>query len=457
MTRLRFRNRVATGLLAIAWGLCIGGVAHAADSPGADRVLHFDFPGMLIGTARNPEGPTGTTVFYFPHGVMAAADVRGGSPGTLNVPAVQLGYEEKFIDAVVLSGGSWYGLSAATGVANAIKTLKRKQGEDHIAGVLGAIIYDVGGRRFSRVTPDDGLGAKALAAAQPDRFPLGAHGAGSFTMQGYYYAEGHVADRFANWPHSGQGGAFARVGPTRIAVFTVVNAMGTIVDRQGRVVRCRRNDARAHCPLIADLLASRIAKKTGYGSGKAGPTHNTTITLVVTNQKLSFAELQRMAVQVHTSMARAIVPFSTSDDGDALFAVTTAEIDNPKLKPMDLGVVAAKLAWDAILSSPPELPAPPALTKTAADASVLRRHVGDYAFADGSTLHVRLQGQALVASFTHGIVRYNIFFQDHHDYALLPAADGQFVVDTPARDVIRFDDSGLVLNPGSWGQTAVRK
>src|SRR5829696_7999381 len=84
-------------------------------------VLRFDFPGMLVGVAEYDEGPTGTTVFYFPKAVKGAADVRGGAPGEVNAATLTLGYEERQTNAVVLSGGSWYGLSSATGVANGLK------------------------------------------------------------------------------------------------------------------------------------------------------------------------------------------------------------------------------------------------------------------------------------------------------------------------------------------------
>jgi L-aminopeptidase/D-esterase-like protein len=78
-------------------------------------------------------------------------DARGGAPGTVNTDAVRLGYEGAEMQAVVFSGGSWYGLSAATGVANAIKQERAAAGDhDFIAGVIAAIIYDVGDRRFSR-------------------------------------------------------------------------------------------------------------------------------------------------------------------------------------------------------------------------------------------------------------------------------------------------------------------
>src|SRR5256885_16742843 len=96
------------------------------DSTG--RAIAFEFPGMRIGVAEYEEGPTGTTVFYFPKGVKAAVDVRGGAPGTLNTDAVRLGYESHLMQAVVFSGGSWYGLSAATGVANELKAMRAEQG-----------------------------------------------------------------------------------------------------------------------------------------------------------------------------------------------------------------------------------------------------------------------------------------------------------------------------------------
>ena len=70
----------------------------------------------------------------------------------------------------------------------------------------------------------------------------------------------------------------------------------------------------------------------------------------MTNQRLPLWALQRLAAQVHTSMARAIQPFATQDDGDTFFAVTTGEVDNPRLSPVDLGVVASEVAWDAVLS-----------------------------------------------------------------------------------------------------------
>ena len=437
------------------------------DSAGA-RQLRFDLPGMRIGTAVYEEGPTGTTVFYFPKGVKAAVDARGGAPGTINTDAVRLGYESRDMQAVVFSGGSWYGLSAATGVANELKAMRAEQGEhDFIAGVLAAIIFDVGGRRFSRVTPDDRLGAAAVRSAREGWFPLGAHGAGRFAMQGVFFRNGTSADATSSWAHSGQGGAFRQVGPTKIAVFTVVNALGTIVDRDGRVVRCHRNVVGAECPRMNALLQdhlNRTATRSSSGDAEAGsspsvPTGNTTLTLLVTNQKLPYWALQRLAVQVHTSMARAIQPFATEQDGDVLYAVSTDDVENPNLTPMELGIVASDVAWDAVLSSVPDLPASRSRTPLQLSANAQREFAGVFEFPGGGRLSVSTDSGRMEAKFTGN---GRMYFDADRRYRLVPVDQDLFLVDARAEDVIRFDRQagrivGITLNPGPWSQRASRR
>jgi len=419
---------------------------------------------MRIGVAEYDEGPTGTTVFYFPNGVKAAADVRGGAPGTLNTDAVRLGYEYRMMQAVVFSGGSWYGLSAATGVANELKAMRAEQGDhDFVAGVLAAIIFDVGNRRFTRVTPDDRLGRAALRASREGWFPLGARGAGRFAMQGVFFIDGDRSDTAGSWPHSGQGGAFRQVGPTKIAAFAVVNALGAVVRRDGRLLRCGRNLATGACPTISEALQQRMAgtrRRAGDdGHDGAGPTGHTTITLIATNQKLPHWALQRLAVQVHTSMARAIQPFATEQDGDVLYAVTTDEIDNPALSPRALGAVASELAWDAVLESVPELTEAPRRDPVQLTRERQRELEGAYEFPGGGILTVAAGSGRLGARF-QGNGR--IYFDAGRLYGLLPLGPDLFLVDTPAQDVIRFDRQatlivGITLNPGAWSQRARRR
>ena len=422
--------------------------------------LKFDFPGMLVGVAEYDEGPTGTTVFYFPKGAKGAVDMRGGSPGELNAEILQNAYDTRMVDAVVFSGGSWYGLSAATGAANGIKKLRAAEGKvDVIAGVVGAIIFDVGGRRFSRVTPDDALGEAAVRSAEPGWFPLGARGAGRFAMQGAYFHRGAGAENYVNWAHSGQGGAFRAIGPTKVGVFTVVNALGSIVDRSGKTVRCGRNDPGQNCPLIADKFKSFRPINPAVGEPSSGPTSNTTITLMVTNQKLPFSVLQRLATHVHSSMSRAIQPFATSQDGDILYAISTDEVENPNLSADDLGVIASELAWDAVLASLPNIPERPKLLVSKPDRDAMHKFEGSYEFYGGGKLLVSSEADSLVAKFDGN---GRIYFGKDKTYRITPAENRLFIIESPGREVLRFDEIGgqligLTLNPGPSAIKAVRK
>jgi L-aminopeptidase/D-esterase-like protein len=291
--------------------------------------LRFDFPALQIGIAEYEEGPTGCTVFYFPKGAACAMDIRGGSPGYIG--------DYGWTNAICLAGGSLYGLEAAAGVAAEFLAMRGYSTQWFEIGLVsGAIIFDYGPRN-NAIYPDKALGRAALKAAQAGVFPLGPRGAGRSATAGKAYD-------FSQAEPAGQGGAFRQIGPTNIAVFTVVNALGAIVDRQGNVVRGNldRNTHR-RCPMVEYLEQRAEQSKPPKG--------NTTLTVLVTNQKLGTQELRQFGRQVHSSMGRAIQPFHAIDDGDVLFAVTTSEVENESLGVTALGVYASELAWDAVLSS----------------------------------------------------------------------------------------------------------
>lgn len=288
--------------------------------------LEFDFPSVQIGVAEYEEGPTGVTVFYFPKGAVAAVDVRGGAPGTTNTDWLQLGFDFPTLDAVCFAGGSWYGLEAASGVRAELLATTQPDPLKEVANVAGAIVYDFPGRTNS-VHPDRELGRAALRSVRPNRFLLGARGAGRFVHVGKY-PDGNHKER------AGQGGAFREIGPTKVAVFTVVNALGAIVGRDGKVARGFR-DPQSGVRLSGDEILRRMTERATKPAPAPGesktPPSNTTLTIVITNQKLGHWQLRRLAMQVHSSMGRAIQPFQTQRDGDVLFAVTTAETENKNL------------------------------------------------------------------------------------------------------------------------------
>jgi L-aminopeptidase/D-esterase-like protein len=272
-------------------------------------------------------------VFHFPDGAALAVDVRGGA-------AAYVG-DYGWTHAICLTGGSAYGLEAVAGVAAELLAQRGYDTSwDQIALVAGAVIYDFG-PRDNAIYPDKALGRAALRAAQPGSFPLGPHGAGCSASVGKAF--GDDCREMA-----GQGGAFHQVGSTKIAVFTVVNALGVIVDRAGRVVRgdC---DTRGGPPRSFAELARRMANSPK--PVKAPPPGNTTLTVLVTNRQLDSTALRQLARQVHASMARAIQPFHTPYDGDVLFAVSTGEVAAVAGDEVALGVIASELAWDAVLVS----------------------------------------------------------------------------------------------------------
>ncbi|CCV10469.1 Peptidase S58 DmpA (fragment) [Mesorhizobium sp. STM 4661] len=369
---------------------------------------------LEIGTGEYQEGPTGVTVFRFGKKVLGAVDVRGGAPGTVNTDYLRLGCDRPELDAVVFSGGSWYGLESITAVATALKDENIRNGFwDNVALSVGAIIYDFGERRLNEVYPDKKLAQAAFRAARPGKFPLGAYGAGRFTRSGGFF--GCAA-------YSGQGGAFRQIGEIKVAVFVVANPAGVVTNRDGEIVAGYPDSNWPKFLKTADLLAAVPAScKLGWnGVPEGSDNKNTTISLVVTNQKLNYAELQRLAVQVHTSMARAIQPFATIGDGDVLYAVSTDEVigeQDSDIAPSAfggmnvgaLGAIASELIWDAILVSVPDQPqADEPSESERPQAKELEAFAGRYDFSSFVALQVSFKDDRLFALATGERAAYAI-------------------------------------------------
>ena len=292
--------------------------------------LQFDFPGLLIGVAEYAEGPTGCTVFRFPAGSHGVADVRGGAPATI------LSHREGWVDAICLAGGSVYGLEASTGVS--AELLARKDYDTdwmNIAIVSGAVLFDFNRFRVNRaIYPDKKLGRAALNAAREGSFLLGARGAGVSATVGKWLRETHELER------GGQGAAFLQHGAVKVAVFTVINSVGCLVDRAGKAVRGHLDPKTGQRHRIGDVYEM---------GGSEPPSVNTTLTVVVTNQPMDLRGLRQLGRQVHSSMARAIDPFHTMHDGDVLYAVTTNHLEGEPLHHQEISHIASELAWDAVL------------------------------------------------------------------------------------------------------------
>ncbi|MGM0881412.1 MAG: P1 family peptidase [Bacillota bacterium] len=293
-----------------------------------NNAMEFDFPSLKIGVAEYKEGPTGCTVFHFPNEAIGAVDIRGGSPSTFTTDNHNLIAGERLLDAICFTGGSVHGLEAVTGVTAELLKI-HNYSTSWMPKVVGATIYDFV-PRGNAIYPDKALGRAAFQNTKENQFPSGSCGAGRSAT---------VGKGFRQWEYGGQGASFRQIGETKIAVFTVVNSLGGIMNRKGEIVRGyydKEKDAR-----YLDL--EKIIGDKNIG--------NTTLSLVVTNQKLPSGALRQLSKQIHTSMARAIYPFHTLFDGDVLFMVTTNEVQNEKLDTNTLGLISSEIAWDAVLNS----------------------------------------------------------------------------------------------------------
>jgi len=191
------------------------------------------------------------------------------------------------------------------------------------------------------------------------------------------------------------------------------------------------------------------------------PTKNTTVSLIVTNRKMAPYELQRMAVEVHTSMARAIQPFSTSEDGDTLFAVSTQELGDTGAAPtiLQLDAAAGETMWDAILASvpaessfvrPPNLVVPP---------ERLTALVGNYRFGPHATSVIKVEDGKLTARLV-GLDFFDL--PEGSAITLLPISETEFYIGSRYHTRLGFTvgpdgkATAAIVNPGRWAQHAVR-
>lgn len=302
----------------------------AQPSPGR-AVVPFDIAGVSVGTAEYAEGPTGCTVIHIPSGARTAVDARGGAVGLSG------GY--RWHEAIVFAGGSVYGLDAAAGVT--AELLRRNGNRTHWASlqhVSGAVIYDFSARDTA-ISPDAALGRAALQNARVGEFPVGRCGAGRTASVGKI--------DIGRAEFAGQGAAYGEFGGMKVLVATVVNAVGVVVGRDGRIVRGNvhpeTRERRFPALDYADMAAG--AEPVAALAG------NTTLSVMITNVRLPDVALHQLGIQVHSSMHRAIQPFHTELDGDIMFTVTTDEVDPAGVTPMGLGALASELAWDAVLSA----------------------------------------------------------------------------------------------------------
>ncbi len=291
--------------------------------------------GVKVGHHTLAERPTGCTVILVEPAAVAAIDVRGAAPGTVETDLLRPDMLVGSVNAIFLSGGSAFGLDTRAGIMRYLEEQKIgfRYGGAYVPIVTGAIIFDlnVGGAPTVRPGPDCGYRAAAAASAGP--VAEGSVGAGAGATVGKFGGAGRAMK-------GGVGStALSSAGGLVVAALVVVNASGSVVDpRTGKpVAGVRTADGKA----LEDPFA--LVRR---GAAPAGAGENTTIGVVATNARLTKAQASRVAAMAHDGLARAIVPSHTMSDGDALYALATGAVDAEVNR---VGVLAAEAVTEAIL------------------------------------------------------------------------------------------------------------
>ncbi|MFD5451089.1 P1 family peptidase [Streptomyces sp. NPDC127100] len=299
-----------------------------------------DVAGVRVGHAtRAGDGwLTGTTVVLAPEGgAVAAVDVRGGGPGTKETDALDPRNLVQRVEAVVLTGGSAYGLDAASGVMAWLEERGRgvRVGPDpaHVVPVVpAACVFDLGRGGDFRARPDAATGRAAVEAAHASapgaRVAEGGVGAGTGAVVGLL--KGGV----------GTASTVLESGVT-VAALVVANAAGSAVDPETGVLYGELFGGRRVAYPAADVHEAARRRLAEVAARNAPPPLNTTVAVVATDAGLSKAQAQKLAGTAHDGIARAVRPVHLLNDGDTVFALATGERPLDAALPLALNEVLA--------------------------------------------------------------------------------------------------------------------
>jgi L-aminopeptidase/D-esterase-like protein len=300
-----------------------------------DRLGLTAVEGIRVGSHTLTERPTGCTVVLVEGGAVASVDVRGAAPATRETDLLDPVNTVQRVHAVVLSGGSAFGLDAASGVMRYLeeKGIGYAIGPARVPIVPAASLFDLLVGDW-KIRPDAECGYRAARAATTARPAEGSVGAGAGATVGKLLGPGRAMK-------GGLGTAAIRVGDVVVAALVAVNAVGDVVDpATGKVVAgVRTEDGRG----MAD---ARKLVRAG-GAPEARPLANTTIGVVATNAALTKSEAKRVAQVAHDGLARTIAPAHTPGDGDTLFVLSTGARTGASL--LTIGELAAEAVAEAVL------------------------------------------------------------------------------------------------------------
>ena len=274
--------------------------------------------GIRVGHVTDRAGVTGCTVVLCPPGTNGSVDVKGGAPGTRETDAIRPGTAVNEVHAVLLSGGSAFGLAAASGVQRWLEErgIGFDAGVARVPIVPAAVLFDLAVGDVS-ARPDEAAGYAACEAASDGPVEEGTVGAGT----GATFAK--LPDPAAGWK-GGLGSASVEEGELVVSALAAVNALGTVLDEQDAPIAENRNpDAEP----------------------RTWPGTNTTLVVVATNAGLSKERAQLLAQAGSEGVSLTVTPAHTMWDGDTVFAIATGEVDAPQ---RDLEAMASRAVAEAI-------------------------------------------------------------------------------------------------------------
>lgn len=295
----------------------------------------LDICGLKVGQAENRDAKTGVTVVLAENGAVCGVDVRGAAPGTRETDLLNPINSVEKVHAVVLSGGSAFGLESASGVMDFLE----EQGIGFDVGVTkvpivpAAVLFDLAnGDAFIR--PDKAMGRQACEAASDTILEEGDYGAGCGATVGKLRGMEHCTNSgIGSWSETTENGIC-------VAALIAVNAFGDVYEN-GNIIAGTKDD-----------FGNFISTEDGVISGTSSlgfDGKNTTIGIIATNVKLTKAQAKKVAGMAHDGLARCIRPIHTTLDGDTLFCLSTGEMEFPTAPVDVVGILAAKVTEQAVL------------------------------------------------------------------------------------------------------------
>jgi L-aminopeptidase/D-esterase-like protein len=282
--------------------------------------MSINLAGLKIGHATDSEHHTGCTVFLCPPGTVGGVDVRGPAPGSRETVLLAPDKSVITINAILLTGGSAFGLAAADGVMRYLAEM----GIGHptfirpIPIVAAAVVFDLfmgGGQKL----PDAAMGYAACLAASEQTPPQGNVGAGAGVTVGKW-------NGFETMMKGGFGLAGVILDDLVVTAAAVVNSVGDVMAADGSVLAGARKAGGGW--LVEDDPYRRFPERSSLRAPVTIAGTNTTLVVVATNAVLTKVEANKLAMRAHDGMALAVQPVHTTHDGDTAFALATGQIED---------------------------------------------------------------------------------------------------------------------------------